>query len=137
MKTAKDVQGEVYSLISGSTLASFVSGGVYRNGYRPRGSRKEDIVVTFVSSMVSSTRVLEGVVNINVFVPDIDPYDNGVWVEDGARTAELERALDDFVSGIDPTQTEYLFRLREAVFTLADPESRQHFVTARIGFRHI
>ena len=135
MITGKDAQWEVYSLIRNSRLAASVSGGVYRDGYRPRDSRLEDIVVTFVAA--DARQIQEGCVNVNVFVPDIDPFNNGVWVEDGARTAEIESALDDFISGIDPSSTDYLFRLREAVFTLEDPGTRQHFVTARMSFRHI
>lgn len=44
-KTSKQVQGDIYQLLKDSTLYTMISGEVYRQGYRPRDSRKEDAVV--------------------------------------------------------------------------------------------
>ena len=94
-KTGKQVQGDVYQLLKDSTLYTMISGDVYRNGYRPRDSRLEDAVVIFTAGLPN--QIQTGVVTVNIFVPDIDPYDNGVFVEDGQRTEALERLAAEWV----------------------------------------
>lgn len=69
-KTGKQIQGDIYQLLKDSTLYTLISGEVYRNGYRPRDSRKEDAVVTFTAGF--PTEIQEGVVTVNIYVPDID-----------------------------------------------------------------
>ena len=88
-KTSKQVQGDVYKLLRDSTLYTMISGEVYRSGMRPRDSRLEDAVVIFTAGL--PTQIQTGIVTVNIFVPDIDPYDNGVLVEDSERTEEVER----------------------------------------------
>ena len=94
-KTGKQIQGDIRRMLRESPLASAISGEVYRNGLRPRDSRQEDAVVTFTTG--TPDEVQEGVVTINIFVPDTDPYDNGVMVEDTERTEELESLADEWV----------------------------------------
>lgn len=135
MKTGHDIQGEIYGMLKGSTLEQAVSGEVYNNGYRPRDSRLEDIVVTFTQS--TAAQVQDGIVTVNIYVPDVDPYNNGVWVEDGARTAELERAALTWFNGIDRSATDLRLDASQPPFTMEDHASRQHFVTLRIRFRYL
>lgn len=135
MKTGHDIQGEIYDLLRGSSLEQAVSGEVYKNGYRPRDSRLEDIVVTFTQS--TAAQVQDGIVTVNIYVPDVDPYNNGVWVEDGARTAELERAALTWFNGIDRSATDLRLDASQPPFTMEDHASMQHFVTLRIRFRYL
>lgn len=44
-KTSKQVEGDIFQLLKDSTLYTMISGDVYRAGYRPRDSRKEDAVI--------------------------------------------------------------------------------------------
>lgn len=131
-KTGKQVQGDVRELLIGSALYSMVSGEVYRDGMRPRDSRKEDIVVVFTSG--NTAQVQSGVVTVKIYVPDIDPYQNGVLTEDGARLEEIEEAAQTFVDGI--TLPNYLFRLASTIHTAYDEEVNQHFVVVRLQFRY-
>lgn len=87
-KTSKQVQGDVYRLLKDSTLYSMISGEVYRQGYRPRDSRLEDAVVIFTAGLPD--QIQTGVVTVHIYCPDIDPYGNGVLVEDGQRTEDLK-----------------------------------------------
>ena len=73
-KTGKQIQGDIRKLLMDSTLYTKISGEVYRNGYRPRDSRREDAVVIFTAGMPE--QIQTGVVTINIFVPDIDCDDN-------------------------------------------------------------
>jgi len=135
MKTGHDIQGEIYDLLRGSSLDQAVSGKVYKAGYRPRDSRDEDIVVTFTQS--TAGQVQDGIVTVNIYVPDIDPYGNGVWVEDGARTSAIERAALTWLDGIDRSGTDLRLEAYQPPFTMEDNSARQHFVTLRIRFMYL
>lgn len=135
MVTGHDIQHEVYTLLTGSALAGSVSGGVYKNGYRPRNSSLEDIVVSFTSS--TGGQVQDGIVTVNIYVPDVDPNDDGTWVEDGNRTAQLERGLLTWLEGINRSSTDYLFQAQQPPYTMEDHSVRQHFVTLRLRFRYL
>ena len=133
-KTGKQVQGDVYQMLKDSALCSMISGAVYRGGYRPRDSHKEDVVVIFTAGIPD--QIQTGVVTVNIFVPDIDPYDNGVLVEDGERTAELERYAQEWVDGLSATKSCYQFKLQQTITTMEEPDINQHFIVVRISYRY-
>ena len=132
MKTSRQVQGDIYRLLKDSSLAAAISGGVYRQGMRPRDSRLEDAVVTYTAG--TPGQVQDGVVTVNIYVPDIDPMDDGVLVEDSARTEELEGLAQEWADGLRADG--YLFRLADAVHTTRDRSISQHFVVVRIRWRY-
>ena len=132
-KTSKQVQGDIYQLLKDSTLYTMISGEVYRQGYRPRDSRKEDAVVIFTTGLPN--QIQTGVVTVNIFVPDIDPYDNGVWVEDGERTERVERLAQEWVDWIYDNVTDYGIELKETIRTEKEPDIRQHFVVVKLKYR--
>ena len=133
-KTGKQIQGDIYQLLKDSTLYTLISGEVYRNGYRPRDSRKEDAVVTFTAGF--PTEIQEGVVTVNIYVPDIDPYQNGVLVEDGARTEELELLAQAWVDSLTAEVSCYKFELHETIYTEEEAEIGQHFVVVKLRYRY-
>ena len=133
-KTGKQVQGDVYELLKDSTLFSMISGGVYRGGYRPRDSKLEDAVVIFTAGM--SDQIQTGVVTINIFVPDIDPYENGVLVEDGERTEVIERLAADWVDSLSANISCYRFKLMQTIYTEEESEINQHFVVVKLAYRY-
>lgn len=133
MMTGHDIQDAIYNLLKGSSLENAVSGGVYKDGYRPRDSRLEDIVVIFTQS--TAAQVQDGIVTVNIFVPDVDPYNNGVLVEDGARTSAIERAALTWLEGIDRSTIPMRLEAQQPPYTMEDYTARQHFVTLRIRFR--
>lgn len=134
-KTGKQIQGDVYQLLRDSTLYSMISGEVYRNGMRPRDSRAEDAVVTFTAGF--PTEIQEGVVTVNIFVPDIDPYENGVLVEDGQRCETLEKAAADWVDSLTAAVSNYKFKLQQTIYTEEEPEIHQHFVVVKLQYEYI
>ena len=134
MKTASQIVGDVYQLIKADDeLSTSISGNVYREGYRPRDSRLEDIVVIFTTGEEGDIQI--GTVTINIYVPDIDPFSNGVLVEDGARTAELEEKAARWVSSLTADKSNYLFRLAQTIYTEAAPEINQHFVVVSLRYK--
>lgn len=130
-KTGKEIQDDFYQMLVGSTLASAVSGRVYKNGYRPRDSRSEDIIVIFTSGFAD--QIQSGVVTLNIYVPDVDPYNNGVLVEDGARTIAIERAAADWVDS-NAGSTNYRVRLQRTITTDFEESIRQHFVVVQLRY---
>ena len=133
MRTAKEIQGDIITLLRESALAQSVSGKIYRKGYRPLNSQAEDITVGFVTGVVGE--IQEGVVVINVYVADIDAIGNGTMVENGARTTEIERLADDWVQSLTASRSDYLFELSQTIYTEAEREVRQHFVSIRLNYR--
>lgn len=133
-KTGKQVQGDIYQLLKDSTLYTMISGDVYRSGYRPRDSRLEDAVVIFTAGLPD--QIQTGVVTVNIFVPDIDPYDNGVLVEDGERTAEVERLAQVWVDSLSAEVSCYKFKLQSTIYTEEEAEINQHFVVVKLGYSY-
>lgn len=133
MKTASQIQGDIYNLLRADTaLCSMISGNVYREGYRPRDSRQEDIIVIFTTGEVGE--IERGVITINIYVPDIDPYSNGVFVQDGKRTAEIEQAAAQWVQNLTADRTNYKFRLQQTIYTESEPDIHQHFVVISLRY---
>ena len=104
-KTSKQIQGDVYRLLKDSVLSGMISGKVYRSGYRPRDSNREDAVVIFTTGLPDEIQT--GVVTVNIYVPDTDLYGNGVLVEDGQRTEEIERLANDWVNSLTADKSCY------------------------------
>lgn len=133
MKTASQIQGDIYNLLrADAALCSMIPGNVYREGYRPRDSRQEDIIVIFTTGEVGE--IERGVITINIYVPDIDPYSNGVFVQDGKRTAEIEQAAAQWVQNLTADRTNYKFRLQQTIYTESEPDIHQHFVVVSLRY---
>lgn len=133
-KTSKQIQSDFLSLLRHSQLAAHLSGGVYRSGLRPRDSKSEDAVVIFTAGYPNEIQT--GVVTINIFVPDIDPYENGVMVEDGQRCEEIELLAKTWVESLPSLKTNYQFKLQQVISTEADQDTQQHFVVVKIRYRY-
>ena len=134
-KTSKQIQGDIYRLLKASPLYAqkLLSGDVYRKGNRPRDSRKEDAVVIFTTGLAD--QIQTGVITVNIYVPDIDPYGNGVWTENGERMEEVERLAQEWVDWIYDNVTDYGIELKETIRTEEEPDIRQHFVVVKLKYR--
>jgi hypothetical protein len=133
-KTAKDIQTDIIALLGNSALSSAISGSIYRKGYRPRGSQEEDIEVVFMAGRTNQIQI--GTVLVQIYVPDVDPYDNGVMVEDGARTAALERLAQTWIESVSPSATNYKLQLNGTIKTDYDEDIKQHFVVVMIDYEY-
>lgn len=133
MKTASQIQGDIYQMLrSDINLTASISGDIYREGYRPRDSKLEDVIVIITTGEVAD--IQRGVVTINIYVPDIDAFENGVYVQDGERTAELEAVAARWVESLTADKSNYKFKLREPIFTEADTNINQHFVVVSLRY---
>lgn len=134
MLTAHKVQTDIMALLADSELCAEVSGKVYRAGYRPRDSRLEDIIVTFVTGTPS--QVERGAVTLNIYVPDITPYNDGVYVEDGHRTSLIEELADRWVQSLTTSRANYKFTLLRTISTDNEEAIHQHFVVVQLEYRY-
>lgn len=131
-KTAKQVQSDIIALIEGSDLAAAITGRVYRAGVRPRDSKLEDLIVIFTTG--APDQIQTGVVTLNLYVPDIAPFDNAVFVEDMERTAELEALCQQWADGLTADRSNYKFRLTQTIYTETEADIRQHFVVVKLQY---
>lgn len=134
MLTAHKVQDDIMALLRESELVDYVTGEVYRKGYRPRDSRKEDIVVIFVTG--TPEQVERGAVTLNIYVPDITPYNNGVYVEDGQRVSQIEHLADLWVQSLKARRTNYLFNLLRTISTMREEATHEHFVVVQLEYTY-
>ena len=135
-KTSKQIQGDIYRLLRDSTLYTqkLLSGEVYRAGMRPRDSRKEDAVVIFTTGLAD--QIQTGVVTVHIYVPDKDPYGNGVWVEDGQRLEEVERLAQQWVYSLTTDVSCYYFKLQQTICTEEAEDINQHYVVVRLKYKY-
>ena len=135
-KTEKEIQGDVIRLLKGSLLADSVTGKVYRNGYRPRDSKAEDIIVTHTAGLPG--QIETGLVTVNIFYTDIDPYDNGVYVEDGQRGEDLQDLARLWVETLNDNALGYLFTLNQSIRSMEETELTppQHFVFIALNYQY-
>lgn len=128
--TGQQVTQQVYNLLKDSPLASFITGGVYKKGQRPRDSKLEDAVVMFVSGLDS--QIQTGVVVINIFVPDITNENR--LVENIKRCEQIEVEADEWVNSLTADVSDFLWRKARTIYTEQDAEINQHFVSIRLKF---
>ena len=135
MVTGQRIVTVLIGLLRGSDLARAIGGGIYRQGTRPRDSKAADLVVIFTTG--DAKQFQEGVVTLNIYVPDLPIAENGVNVVDSARCETLEALSLEFVQGLKAYCSDYLFKLSDTIHTQRDEEIGQSFVVVRIRFRHI
>lgn len=143
MKTGKEIESDVLALLrlsyivtgkgTGTSRVPGIGGGVYRATNRPRDSKAEDLTVRFTTA--TARQVQEGVVTLNIYVPDIINRPNGVTAEDGARCQQLERLAQDTVDWLTADKSDYLFSLERAIHTDRDTDISQSFVVVPLRFK--
>jgi len=132
-KTSKQIQGDIYQLLrNDSRLTDGISGEVYREGYRPRDSKLEDAVVVFTTG--TAGEIQAGVVTVLIYVPDIDPWGNGVVVEDGERTEAIEILANAWVKSLTADKSCYKFRTATTIATHEQAEIAQHFISIQLEY---
>lgn len=135
MVTGQRIVTDLIGLLHGSDLARAIGGNIYRQGTRPRDSKAEDMVVIFTTG--DANQFQEGVVTLNIYVPDMPIAENGVNVVDSARCETLEELALEFVKSLKAYRSDYLFRLGDTIHTQRDLDIDQSFVVVKIRFRHI
>lgn len=133
--TQRKVERDFRDRLLASPLAREISGEVYYRGTVPRDKRGEYATVMFTAGHPG--QIESGTVTVNVYVPDIDPCDNGVFMEDMARTEILEELASEWAVALEVEDPDYLVSLADSVHTTAEPETDRHFIVVRLNYRYL
>lgn len=132
-KTGQQIEDDIFGFVKNSPLAALVTGLTYKFGMRPRNSTKEDIVVKFVTGL--DGEIQDGVVVVNIFVPNIDAFNNGVLVRNITRCKQIEMEANIWVASLTAGKSNYKFSLAQTIYTQEEQSINQHFITVRLKFR--
>lgn len=128
-KTGLFIEGYIFHLMVESLQ---VRGGIYRNGTRPFDSKGEDAIVSFLSGRDGWDGFsLSGIVNVNVYVPNIEfgmPY----LVKDVTRCEEVEEQLLSILEG--HKTGDFLLETDGTPTTFTDGDF--HVVNLRVKYRY-
>jgi len=132
MKTTLDVLTILYQLLSGSSLASEITGKI-RKGERPAASTKEDIVVN--SLPIGNDSLQRCVGNVNIYVPSLIIEEGGIQTEkpDYARLDELTDMAVTLLKNVRQKRDYYL-EWQQVSQPIKDAESKSYFINIRIDF---
>lgn len=70
MKSDIDIKDDIWKVINNSALLKEVTGKLKKTSVRPKGSRKEDIVISVLANDTKQKQV--AYVNVNIYVADDD-----------------------------------------------------------------
>lgn len=117
-----------------SSLKASISGDVYRQGLRPKNSRKEDIIVIFTSGQMGL--IQNGLVTILIHVPNIALKGAGNSVINGQRCEDLEKEAQAVVDSWTTAKSDYKFSLRDTISTMASQDTDEAIVVVRLNYQY-
>lgn len=133
---SQDVETILYKILNGSAeFKSSISGQVYKDGYRPTNSGKEDVSISVLAMSQDNPQI--AVVNLNCHVPDLMQSVSGS-PENVPNSPKLKLIAEEAKATIDEALTNPLYKdfsLRvdyQKTFKNQDPEAREHFQNLRI-----
>lgn len=110
-----------------------INGSVYKM-QRPINSDKEDIVIN--SLPISGSQIQEGVLNVNIYVPDIKLMNSdktaSTFLPNTARMTELSRLAINDLSEFWSPDGDYVFELENT--GIYPEDNNQHYINLRIRF---
>lgn len=132
MITSDELLAKVYKAIKDDIL-DIIGGNVYQDGCRPFDNiGLEDAVLSVVT--LSADQVQEGVVAINIFVPNID---NGtcLYVPNRARLLVVSEKIGDIVNALQSKMPEAEITHYTATTTMANDNGKEYFVNQLIRIK--
>ncbi len=131
MKSDILIKDDIYKFIKNTTLATAVSGKICKQGVRPKGSDKEDIVISVIANV--NGQIQEATVNVNVYVAD-DVKSDGQNQEATIRLRELcDIASETLEVGAGE---DYRFTL-ESQRVIEVTDTREHVINNKIIYKQI
>lgn len=153
MKTGKEIYEDFVDAVirisrddysyNGNVLGYEIRAGsvkVYQAGMRPREDwraayqKNMEIALTYAES----GQVESGTLTVMVFVRDVpDQAVDGAPVEDAEATKQVEGMLAYLAERLTPDRTGgYLYKPLTIPQTFASPETGEHFVSMKIGYKY-
>ncbi|HZF64201.1 MAG TPA: hypothetical protein VEZ55_06950 [Chitinophagaceae bacterium] len=135
MITSSELIQVVYDGLKGSLLEQAVSGKIYKRR-RPKNSNLEDVVINSLPTV--NGQLQQAVLNVNVFVPDLQLSIGGEKqnLPDEKRLNELEvLAVSVLKEGsAEDSQKRFIQFEVQQTNILEDDESDQYFINIRLQF---
>lgn len=136
MRTTFDLEQILYDRLKNGDLVAEITGGLYKRQRVP-ASELEDVVI--ISLPINADQIQEGIVNINIHVPNIEVTANGVTNPDQPDTARLMELADlaklELDDVYEPT-TGYFFNIQQQQL-FSDEEAKDHYINFRIVFNSL
>lgn len=151
MKTGKEIYEDFVDTIIAISRADYDSHGlgyeiradgvkVYQAGMRPREDwraawqKNMEVALTYAEP----GQVESGTLTVMVFMRDVSDREiDGAPVEDAETTKMVERQLADLAESLTPDRTGgYLYKPLTVPQTFASPETGEHFVSIKIGYKY-
>ncbi|RPE05554.1 hypothetical protein EGT74_24535 [Chitinophaga lutea] len=132
MRTTLDVVDIVWQWLNASPLKAAITGGIYK--YRPQNSTSEDVVIN--SLPITGEQVQEGVVNVNIHVPNPILNSNGTQDQSQAnhpRLKELASIAVESLTDIWVESAEVNFTVQNQM-VFPEPDNNEHYVNIRLSF---
>lgn len=131
MKSDILIKDDVYAFIKKSPLAAAITGKVCKQGVRPKGSDKEDIVISVIANM--NGQIQDAVVNVNIYVKD-DIKSDGQNQEATIRLRELcEIASEALEVG---RGDDFRFTL-ESQRVIEVEATKEHVINNRLNYKQV
>lgn len=131
MKSDILIKDDVYAFIKKTPLAAAVTGKICKQGVRPKGSDKEDVVIAVVTNM--NGQIQEAVVNVNIYVKD-DIKSDGQNQEATIRLRQLcEIASDTLEVG---RGEDFRFTL-ESQHVIEVPGTKEHVINSKLNYKQV
>ncbi|WP_343302849.1 hypothetical protein AAHN97_14990 [Chitinophaga niabensis] len=133
MRTSFTAVDIVWTRLKTSPLSAAISGGIYKHG-RPLNSGKEDCVVN--SLPISGAQLQEGVLNVNIHVPNIVIVSEGnqdATQPNSPRLDELTRIAIDRLTDAWEESGDVNFTIEQQVLIQED-SINEHYSNIRLTF---
>lgn len=131
MKSDIDIKDDLYTFIKNSRIASSVTGKICKTGVRPKGSDKEDVVISVIANM--NGQMQESLVNVNIYVADDIKKDG----QNQEATIRLRELCSIAAETLDVGRGEDFRFYLESQRVLAVDEAKLHVINNRLNYKHV
>ena len=132
----QDIDTLLYKILNASSdLKTLINGKIYKGGFRPTNSGKEDISINTIALTRSQPQIAAS--NINIHIPDVQTTIGGN-VEFAPDTVKLKSVGEKAISVINAAlvssvQSGHSVRVSDQrTFRNDDNETKEHFQNIRI-----
>lgn len=132
MVNSIEIMEKMFDILNNGNVRTMINGGIYHQGQRPVNSTKEDIVIN-VLSLTTESEPQSAIVNVNIFVPDVDMNVNGAVVKmaNEARLNQLVKKVEDAINASSVSNAD-VYTTEQ--YLLEEESIGQHYFNVRVSW---
>ncbi len=135
MITTFDLTDIIYQKIKNSSLASSITGKIYKDQERPLNSTTEDVVINTLG--INNLQLQQSVVNVNVFVPNLAQNYGELQNQAMPNFPRLKALAAIAITALKNTWSgDYNFDVQQQLL-IQDPDTKDHYINIRLDFYNI